>query len=361
MVYIAGYGLKRNTGRNRATREKAAALEEIIGENAFRFYFPAFIANGILGYFSLLFFDLKILIKTLFLPRQTVIVERQCFLPLSNALLRMRRIRRVQEVHADMADEIHLLQKNSFEKIILGMFAAYERRALKTAGGIICNNPVLKQKIAERCPAPCIVVYNGVHTEDFKVMDRAACREILQLDTRGRYFLFSGMISRWHGVEKLLAIFKREEMKDFTLLLPGALRNNYVNALKKDAAGYENIVFIDPVPADSIARYINAADICLLPVNDNRTSPGNPLKLYEYAACGKPVITQRDTPGYSDEVEKYQLGGTTDFSDAAEAAKYLIRFFNSLEPERYILNNRLAAEKFFSWKMRMQQWIEFIF
>jgi len=53
----------------------------------------------------------------------------------------------------------------------------------------------------------------------------------------------------------------------------------------------EEIVFTGHIPRDQIYDYIDAMDICLLPFKIGmRTDVLRPLVLFEYLACGKPVI-----------------------------------------------------------------------
>ena len=65
---------------------------------------------------------------------------------------------------------------------------------------------------------------------------------------------------------------------------------------------------------------IIAADACLLPVKNNRISPGSPLKLYDYISNNKPVIAE-DIIGYSDEVLKYNFGLSVNFEKTKETRK----------------------------------------
>lgn len=53
-----------------------------------------------------------------------------------------------------------------------------------------------------------------------------------------------------------------------------------------------NVKFVGEVPHNSIPAYIQSFDICILPYRLNEYSKGiNPLKLLEYLACGKVVIS----------------------------------------------------------------------
>jgi glycosyltransferase involved in cell wall biosynthesis len=360
IIYVAGYGLKKNTGRNKATLEKTDALREIAGELNFRFYHPASSSNRLVSYLCMLFLDFKMLRTVLFLKKNTVVVERQAFMPLSNLILHYRRIRLIYELHADLREEIGLLNKSILEKLLLRVSLLSEKFNLSLANGIIYNHPLLQKQMQEKYPKPSICSYNGSNTTDFVVKDMQECRKVLSLDRAARYFLFAGMISRWHGVELLIEIFRQPAMKGCTLLLVSATDNKYVNELRRSAAGCSNIVFVNPVSVGLSGVYMSAADICLLPVNNVRASPGSPLKLYDYIACGKPVVAQKDMPGYSDEVERYGLGIAIDFRNPSFAADLMAQFLSVMDSRFYEINNRNVAVTKVSWTERMKRWTAFL-
>src|SRR5690606_39279334 len=45
----------------------------------------------------------------------------------------------------------------------------------------------------------------------------------------------------------------------------------------------------------SCCDLIKASDLCLLPVKNNRASPGSPLKLYDYISNGRFVLDRKST------------------------------------------------------------------
>lgn len=52
------------------------------------------------------------------------------------------------------------------------------------------------------------------------------------------------------------------------------------------------VIFTGNVPYADVPKYIAAMDVCLIPFKDNDISHNAvPLKLFEYMACEKPVIS----------------------------------------------------------------------
>jgi len=74
-----------------------------------------------------------------------------------------------------------------------------------------------------------------------------------------------------------------------------------VNANKLEKI-YSNIKFLGKKDYQVLPYYMNTFDVCLIPFKVNELTNGvNPVKVYEYAASGKPVVST-----YLPELEKYQ-------------------------------------------------------
>ncbi len=360
IIYIAGYGLKKNNGRNKATWEKAAALQNILGERNFRLYAPAAPENKLARYLCMLFLDFYLLPRMLLIDKRTFVIERQAFLPLTNTFLRLRGVRIICEVHADPMGEIPFLQKSRAEKLVLRLLALFEWYNWRLASAMIYINPLFRKQMDARVRKPSISVYNGCDPDTFIIMDMQACRKKLGLDARAKYFLMIGAIARWRGVDLLIDIFKQEPLRNHHLLIVGMSEDDYSRQIFARGTGQANISFRDYMDISTSVEYINAADVCLVPVNDILSAPGSPLKLYDYIACGKPVVTQKGVLGYSDEVERYHLGIVTDFMYPPAAAGDLASFIDTGDLNFYCINNRRIAKEKVSWEKRMKEWKEFM-
>ncbi len=352
IVYLAGYGMERNTGRNNATRDKVGALTKFLGPENVGFFSLPVNRFGWLNYF---WFDLKMLLKLSAIARETVIIQRQAFLPLTNTLLWLRSMLVITEMHGTIRGELKFLDKTWIEKALIFILDLSERYNYRLCSAFIFNHPYLRPPDHSK---PYTWTYSGANTIDFRVKDKLECRQRLQLPEHASVFLFSGMVSEWHGADLLVALFKRKEMFGYTLLIVGVRDNRYCRSLKKNASS--NIIFVDFKDQHTVVDYINAADVCLLPVKPIRKSPGSPLKLYDYIACGKPVVAQQQTPGYSDEVLMHSLGIVTNFGDPAVASKSLTDFIEQMDSNFYHFNNRQLALGELGWNNRIIKWIDFI-
>lgn len=362
IVYIVDFPINGNSGKNKATREKANALMDLIGEMNFEFFYPSKIKNKYIQLLSNIKFDFKVGFFLLFKKNnKTFLVQRVLFLPFCRIVCKLKGIKVFSEFHADFKEEIELLNKNRIEKTLLKFVSYFFFLNFRLSDGIIFNHPNLKNKFDLIFKKPSIYSYNGSNTSDFAPMDILYSRKILSLSPDAIIYLFLGSVSQWHGVDYLIDIFNSSEMKDekdVYLYIVGAGENKYVNSLKEKTTN-NRIIFVPPINTEIARLYINSANFCLLPVKNIRISPGSPLKLYDYISCGKPVITQKNTLGYSDEVQKYDLGFVTDFTNVQCAVNDLLSW-RSIDPEYFKTNNIKTAKQNVSWRNRMEKWLDFI-
>ncbi len=119
IIYIAGFNVDKNTGRNKATREKAAALQAAIGKENARFIYPGFSKSRLLSYLKVFLFDIRMLFTLFFVGKNVRIIQRTTFLPLTNTYLWLRGVRIVYELHTDFRDEIKHYHVGHLEKLVL--------------------------------------------------------------------------------------------------------------------------------------------------------------------------------------------------------------------------------------------------
>lgn len=81
---------------------------------------------------------------------------------------------------------------------------------------------------------------------------------------------------------------------DYSLMLVGP--TEALNAVDAGAfntlRGLPNVYYLGAKPPDAVPAYVNSCDVGLIPFRiDTFTSYGDPQRLYEYFACGKPVVS----------------------------------------------------------------------
>lgn len=101
-------------------------------------------------------------------------------------------------------------------------------------------------------------------------------------------FVYTGDLSPVRQIDNLLNCFSTGQMKDYTLLVIG---KNYEN-LQNAYARYQNIVFMGPLPYNSMDSYILKARFGINYVIDKEPfNKQSSIRLLEYAALGLPIVT----------------------------------------------------------------------
>lgn len=366
--YYVGFSLDGNSGKSKATGEKAKELKK--QADSFSFYrIKKTSSSTFINYIIQIFFEVKFCIKFLFRKKPDVLFARSNFGILLILITRYFKTKLIFEVHSDFKDESNILYKNNpLLKNVSVFVNLLSTTAYKFSDGIIFNNPDLESYFLSEYRlqnVPTISIYNGSNTEEFYPEDRLKIRKNLSDDINENdlLFVFTGSVSQWHGVELLLNTFI-ELKQNFTesnllLYIVGGGSNQYRIDLKSQYSSEEGITFVDKVSTSKARDYINASDVCMLPVAKIRVSQGSPLKLYDYIACGRPVITQSNVNGYSDVINKYELGLDVDFYRPVDASNQIKKFLKEADIENIGFRNREKAVKHLSWEMVINQWIHF--
>lgn len=141
-----------------------------------------------------------------------------------------------------------------------------------------------------------VVVINGVNTNVFFPRNRRECRKQLGIDREAFVVVFAGKAAERHGLNSAVAamnILKRKHGRRVQLYIVGdgpALKDAE-NAVV--SSGLEDTVhFAGMRPHEELTRFIGASDVCISPHSAWPTNSigVSPLKIFEYLACGRPII-----------------------------------------------------------------------
>lgn len=99
---------------------------------------------------------------------------------------------------------------------------------------------------------------------------------------------FIGLIDQVMSTDIELLHYIASSHPEWSIVLIGRIAGN----LAQDFLGLKNVHFLGVKKVEELASYIRNFDVCLMPylINDF-TRNNSPLKLYEYLALGKPVVT----------------------------------------------------------------------
>jgi glycosyltransferase involved in cell wall biosynthesis len=135
------------------------------------------------------------------------------------------------------------------------------------------------------------IISNGVDTKLFQNYGHAL-REKLKLD--GFLIGYVGVLREWIDLETIFSILPElnPEIKMVIVGKEGQFEENL--RLAKIYGVDDRVFFTGMVPYSQVPKYISAMDIGIIPFKYGPISENAiPLKLFEYMACEKPIISTR--------------------------------------------------------------------
>lgn len=162
-----------------------------------------------------------------------------------------------------------------------------ERESIVTQNSdlIIC---VSKELFEHKKNAGAMVRYlpHGVDFKKFRNASQKKCRFPGLADCDKPIVGYFGTLTAQNDIE--LLEYCAREMPTATFAFAGQITGGDYEAL----AGMSNVVFLGKVPYEDIPSLCAAFDVCILPWRINKWIENcNPLKLFEYMASGKPIVS----------------------------------------------------------------------
>ncbi|MCC5943256.1 MAG: glycosyltransferase family 4 protein [Balneolaceae bacterium] len=354
-------------GKRKATIAKSKQIEKL-SDNYHFVSLNKIVAKFIGVYFTAVFTELFHSINIMFRNNKpNIIFVRTFFGFFYNWIGKLYNIKIIREVHTEFKDDTKIIFKKNYIKKKLGILVNYfEIKSLKKADGVIFNNPDLEDYFIDTYGLDrdkTISIYNACDPDEFYPADRMEARQKLGLP-QGKndiILLFIGSAIQWHGLEYLIDVFDkiRKKHPNYFLYVVGLTDSDYNLKLKETYSGMKNLHLVDRVPTDKARFFINAADICMVTTAKILISQGSPTKLYDFIACGKPIITQKDVTGYGSVVDEHNLGFSVDFMNTEKAAKEIITFINNTDLKKLSEHNRKKAVEELNWANAINKWINF--
>jgi len=155
---------------------------------------------------------------------------------------------------------------------------------------------------------------------------------------------FGGLNER---IDPDLIEFIAERRRDWTILLVGPVHRSF-----KMAKEHDNIIFTGLKPYDTLPRYLVVFDVCILPYRmSDATYFINPVKLLEYMAAGKPIVSV-PIPDIIEFYEEYiEIAG--DYESFVAAVNRVLT-----SPHLEKINDALELAKTKSWDLMVDTMIE---
>jgi glycosyltransferase involved in cell wall biosynthesis len=266
--------------------------------------------RGVSYQLVLLFYYLLYQIKR---TKPHVIYARISLLTISPLILsKLLKIPYVVEINGLGIDEMKL---SNTSKLTIQILKVNEKLNYKHAKKIVAVTQGVKEGIKELYNIPdekIVVIENGSNIKLFRPMNIAKAPKKLNFDRDANYVCFVGHLAPWQGVEYLIKsaprILKEFPNVRFLIVGDGQMKEELVELAEKTGVS-DKFIFTGAVPYEEVPKYINASDVCVhLPFGKRNERVGaSSLKLFEYMACGKPIITT-DVDGIPKEIERVNAG-----------------------------------------------------
>ncbi len=173
----------------------------------------------------------------------------------------------------------------------------YFHRLVRSADLVTAVSGGLELRLREAGAAEVRRIGNGV---DYDLFRRAAARGVPEeMRNMNRPVIgYVGAVAHWFDfglLDRLAAEFPFS-----SIVIVGPLYHDLRGVMEDITARRNNIELLGTKPYEELGRYIASMDVCLIPlqVNELRRS-ADPNKLYEYAACGRPIVTM----AYSEDIK----------------------------------------------------------
>jgi glycosyltransferase involved in cell wall biosynthesis len=182
---------------------------------------------------------------------------------------------------------------------------------VRTADVVIASNPVLVERHrSER--GDMVLVENGVDVERFDA-DGPVSDDLPE----GQIVGYHGALAPWFDFELVGTVAGLRPDLDFVLVGPvdPEVRDE-ARALRRR----DNVTLLPSQSSEEIADFVRGFDVGVLPfVVDEMTRAVTPLKMYEYLACGVPMVGT-PLPACVTEPAVDTASGAHDFAAAIDAA-----------------------------------------
>jgi len=227
-----------------------------------------------------------------------IIYERRNSPKIGFALSKLLRIPFVVEINALVEEEKPLIRDEGEDSPrIKHLKKLIRRHFLRKAKKIVTVTQNIRNEIYRSYNIPkerVIAIPNGANTDVFKPMDMATCRKDMGLNNDEKYICFTGNLAPWQGVNYMIdamPLILNEIPNTRFLVVGGGHQKKALEDRTRELKIEKHVKFIGWVEYEEVPKYINACDICVAPLTIGREKSGSSaIKIYEYLACGKPVI-----------------------------------------------------------------------
>ncbi len=194
------------------------------------------------------------------------------------------------------------------------------------------------------------IVANAVDFEAYA--DDYVARPYELADIDGPVIGYSGLVAARLDLAMLYQAATRRP--DWNFVFVGTVNESYCKSDMRRLRDLPNVHMLGTKTVDEVPHYVHHFDVCMIPyVLNLRAAHSSPLKLYEYAAASKPIVSTDFPAARAFEGQVRFAGDADELIAECDAALKL-----DASSDEIIDNRRVASEN--TWEHRVQQLSEIL-
>jgi glycosyltransferase involved in cell wall biosynthesis len=277
-------------------------------------------------------------------------------LPLGLVLKILYHAKIIYDVHEHLPEMIRdfSARPKAVAALLAASFSLVDKLLVRCADAVLVTTNLLVSRYT-RISRRVVAIYNYPRTDLFAV-DHLPPAALRRKYKSCRVVLYHGQIGKMRNVPLLIRATKlaAQKIRGLKLLLLGpvfghAYRDQLLQLLRCERA--DGLVeLLDPIPHYRVPDYIALSQVGLVILPPLSVFRKNiPIKLFEYMACGIPVVGSRLPP-----IERFirpaNCGLLVDPTDSREIARAIVRLLEHPDEARAMgLRGQKAIEERYNW------------
>lgn len=234
--------------------------------------------------------------------------------------------------------------RRNFKDFILSFIKNLYYLSSKTAYRIIVvssgmRKDLIKLKVKKE---KIYLIPNGTNPEIFKPIK----------NNKNNSYFSIGLISKvdnYHDFKKIIEVGELlKDYKDIKFLIVGKLEKKEIIDLIKNKNLSDKFIFLGEIPYEKAPFYINQFDIALISTPKNLCGYTSPIKLFDYAGCGRIILCDKELIKREKSLKGIPL---IPYNSAEDLKNKILAIKNNYEYylENYGKKARIAVLKRYNW------------
>ena len=250
----------------------------------------------------------------------------------------------VIDVHGLLSEEMlhgERLIGRAGSLLLARLLGLLERQAVLKAWKVIVVSSEMKRYLCERWRRPpdsIDVVPNGYFQH---LVRHLSCRE-----TDSSWVTFVGQVSAWSGVNRLIEEMDKLRLHGIHLRIVGGGPLLKVIAKNQDAS---EVTLLGFQPPEEVYRLVASSNLVAAPMEPSAAlQVACPIKLLEYMALGKPIVTE--DVGEIPSILKSERAGLV--VPAGQIAEGLLNLFENPKLQKRLSRRALLVSRRYAWSVQ---------